>query len=78
MPDQEEVNRITRDLRNVRDYRIEELPDRGALIEVIADAMNALEVAFIMLSMEAKQNNPVTPQGAVFVPVSNPQDAKEL
>lgn len=78
MADQEEVDRITSDLRNVRDFRIDSLPDRGALIEVIADAMNALEVAYIMLTMEAKRKSPVTPQGAHFVSVSTPQDVKPL
>lgn len=77
MHDQEIVDKIAQDLDRVRATRIDLLPEKGSLIEVIADAMNALEVAFIMLADQAERTPPTYPQ-ATFVPVSNSKDAKKL
>lgn len=75
--DQEQVDRISTELLSVREARLDLLPEQGSLIEVIADAMNALQVAYIMLHEQARRTPPKTPQ-ATFVPVSNPKDARQL
>lgn len=76
---QERVNQLSVELSRVRELRFDQLPEHGALVEVIADAMNALEVAYIMLADQASRTTPQVPtEGTVFVPVSNPKDAKQL
>lgn len=76
---QERVDQIRSELSRVRDARIDLLPEQGTLVEVIADALNALEVAYIMLADQARRTTPLTPtKDTVFVPVSNPGDIKKL
>lgn len=75
---QERVDQIVTDLSRVREIRLDNLPDHGSLIEVIADAMNALQVAYIMLAHAASHTAPQTPQGATFVSVSEPNSPKKL
>ena len=75
MVDQEKLNQVLAGLAQRRDERIDLLPDQGDFTDVIADAMNALEVAYAtIMSSIVKQS----PQGAVFVPVSNPGEQKPL
>lgn len=74
MADQEKINTWVELLQHTREERLDLLPQSGTLVEVIADAMNALEVAYLQLLAFNRQ----TPQGATFVPVSNPGEAKQL
>lgn len=77
MLDQDKIDSLNESLERLREIRLDQLPDQGSLIEVIADAMNALQVAFVMLA-GAAQEQYQSPQGSVFVSVSNPGDVKKL
>lgn len=61
------ADKLNNDLERVRDIRIDLLPEQGSLIEVIADAMNALQVAYVMLATQATRTPPQVPE---FQPVS--------
>lgn len=76
MPSREEqLNRFLDILFERRDARIEMLPEVGDFVDVIADAMNALQVAYVtVLAATIKE----TPQEATFTPVSNPGDSTLL
>lgn len=74
---EEEVDILLDLLTRTREERLDLLPDAGTFVEVIADAMNALQVAYVMVNMLGASTKQA-PQRATFIPVSNPKDAKEL
>lgn len=76
MPDlQEKVDGFLDLLDKTREERLELLPETETFVDVIADAMNALQVAYVMVMTSSSKE---TPQGATFVPVSNPKEARQL
>lgn len=76
MPDQEEqVSELLDLLDKTREERLDLLPEAGTLVDVIADAMNALQIAYVMVLASPSTE---TPKRATFVPVSNPGEAKQL
>lgn len=77
MSDEEKIDEFLELLNKKRDERIELLPEATTFVDVIADAMNALQIAYVAVNMVASPSGQ-TPQGAVFTPVSNPKDAKQL
>lgn len=76
----ERIDQLVAMLTRARESRMDDLPDRGALIEIIADAMNALEIAYIMLAEQAERTPPTIPQAnrPTFVSVSKPNEPKAL
>lgn len=75
--DDAKVDKLLAALNKVRDERIDLLPERGNLVEAVADAMNALEIAWVMLANAAHEEYQ-NPQGATFIPTSDPKDAQPL
>lgn len=76
-PNQELINNWVDLLQRTREERLDLLPQSGTFVEVVADAMNALEVAYLTILSAHRTSSPQEAE-ATFVPVSNPRDAKQV
>lgn len=66
--DDTKVQALIDQLEQLRDDRLDGLPDGGTMNDYIADAMNALQLAFIIINAGESYNTP--PQMPTFTPVS--------
>lgn len=66
--DEAKVDSLIQQLEQLRNDRLDDLPQGGTMNDYIADAMNALQLAFIIINGHEPYATP--PQVPTFTPVS--------